>query len=70
MLDESLPEKTIRVHHSDKPWINGNIKMQIKARQRAFSHGDKQKYNVLCKSVANLIAKAKATYYQSKASVW
>ncbi|CAB3990669.1 Hypothetical predicted protein, partial [Paramuricea clavata] len=21
MLDEFLPEKTIRVHHSDKPWI-------------------------------------------------
>ena len=66
MLDESLPEKTIRVHHSDKPWINGNIKMQIKARQRAFSHCDKQKYNDLCKSVAN----QSAIYYQSEASVW
>ena len=30
VLDESLPEETIRVHHSDKPWITSNIKMQIK----------------------------------------
>ena len=69
MLDESLPEKIIRVYHSDKLWINGKIKTQIKARQRAFSHGDKQKYNDLCKSMAYFIAKAKATYYQSKGSV-
>ena len=27
MLDESPPEKTIRVHHSDKPSITGYIKM-------------------------------------------
>jgi hypothetical protein len=66
MLDEFLPEQTIRVHHSDKPWITGNIKMQIKARQKAFSRGDKPRYKQLCEKVANLIAKA--TYYRSKAS--
>ncbi|CAB4029803.1 Hypothetical predicted protein [Paramuricea clavata] len=68
MLDEFLPEKTIRVHHSDKPWITGNIKTQIKARQKAFSRGDQPRYKQLCEKVANLIAKAKATYYRSKAS--
>ncbi|CAB4037422.1 Hypothetical predicted protein [Paramuricea clavata] len=68
MLDEFLPEKTIRVHHSDKPWITGNIKMQIKARQKAFSRGDQPRYKQLCEKVENLIAKAKATYYRSKAS--
>ncbi|CAB3986515.1 Hypothetical predicted protein [Paramuricea clavata] len=68
MLDEFLPEKTIRAHHSDKPWITGNIKMQIKAPQKAFSRGDQPRYKQLCEKVANLIAKAKATYYRSKAS--
>jgi hypothetical protein len=34
----------MRVHHSDKPWITVNIKMQIKARQKAFSRGDKPRY--------------------------
>ncbi|CAB3991884.1 Hypothetical predicted protein [Paramuricea clavata] len=42
--------------------------MQIKARQKAFSRGDKSRYKQLCEKVANLIAKAKATYYRSKAS--
>ena len=68
MLDESLPEKTIRVHHSDKPCITGCIKMQIKVRQIAFSRGDKLKYKQLCEKVANLIATAKANYYRSNAS--
>ena len=68
MLDESLPEKTTRVHHSDKPWITGCIKMQIKARQKAFSRGDKLKYKQLCEEVANLIDTAKASYYRSNAS--
>ena len=68
MLDESLSEKTIRVHHSDKPCITGCIKMQIKARQKAFSCGDKLKYKQLCEKVANLIATAKANYYRSNAS--
>ena len=44
--------------------------MQIKARQKAFSRGDKPRYEQLCEKVANLIAiaKAKATNYRSKAS--
>ena len=53
-------KKTIRVHHSDKPWITGYIKMQIKARQKAFSRCDKLRYKQLCEKVAYLIATAKA----------
>ena len=68
MLDDSLPENTIRVHHSDKPWITGCIKMQIKARQKAFSRGDKLKYKQFCEKVANFIATAKTSYYRSNAS--
>ena len=68
MLDESLPEKTIRVHHSDKLWITAYIKMQIKARQKAFSRGDKLKYKQLCGKVANFIDTAQANYYRSNAS--
>ena len=33
MLDEEIPEKTIRVHLSNKLWIITHIKTQIKARQ-------------------------------------
>ena len=34
LLDETLPETTIRVHTSDKPWMTPHIKKEIKARQR------------------------------------
>ena len=64
MLDESLPKKTLRVHHSDKPWITGCTK----ARQKAFSRGDKLRYKQPCEKVTNLIATANANYYRSKAS--
>ena len=66
--DKSLPERTVRVDHSDKPWITGYIKMQIKAREKAFSCSDKLRYKQLCEKVANLIVTAKANYYRSKAS--
>ena len=65
---ESLTERTVRVHHSDKPWITGYYKMQIKAREKAFSCSDKLRYKQLCEKVANHIVTIKANYYRSKAA--
>ena len=67
MLDEAMPGKTIRMHLSDKPWLTSNIKAQIKARQKAFSKGYKNKCKLLCEKVSNLILKAKEAYYRLKA---
>ena len=44
MLDTEVLVKTIRVHNLDKPWMTSHIKMEIKARQRAFSRGDSINY--------------------------
>ena len=66
--DESLSERTGRVHHSDRPWITGYYKMQIKAREKAFSCSDKLRYKQLCEKVANHIVTIKANYYRSKAA--
>ena len=66
--DESLSERTGRVHHSDRPWITGYYKMQIKAREKAFSGSDKLRYKQLCEKVANHIVTIKANYYRSKAA--
>ena len=70
MLDESLPEKTIKLEYitlinRGSPVIS---KCKCKARQKAFTRGDKPRYKQLCEKVANLIAKTKAIYYRSKAS--
>ena len=67
MLDIAMPEKSVRVHPSDKPWITPFIKNCIKERQPAYTKGDKEKYVALCAKVADLISKAKRRYYQDKA---
>ena len=67
MLDIAMPEKSVRVHPSDKPWITPFIKNCIKEWQSAYTKGDKEKYEALCAKVADLISKAKRRYYQDKA---
>ena len=53
-LNIAMPEKSVRVHASDKPWITPHIKNYIKARQSAYTKGDKDKYAALCIKVADL----------------
>ena len=66
-LDELLPKRTVRIHPSDKPWMTPRIKLEIKARQKAYTSGDNAKYEMLCRKVTSLISKAKGNYYQFKA---
>lgn len=52
---------------SDKPWMTPRIKLEIKAREKAYTSGDNAKYEMLCRKVTSFISKAKANYYQFKA---
>ena len=63
LLDDALPETTIRVHSLDKPWMTPYIKKDIKARQRAFTSGNVIKHKELCEKVLELIKRAKKEYY-------
>ena len=68
IVHETIPEKTVRVHESDKPWMTGYIKAKINQRQWAYARGDLVRYSQLCDTVRRLISQAKATrYYNSKA---
>lgn len=67
MLNSAMPERTVRFHPSDKPWMTCYIKSQLKARQRAFCRGDQPTYERLRLSVSSLVSKAKAVYYQNTA---
>ena len=67
IVHETIPEKMVRVHESDKPWMTGYIKAKIKQRQRAYARGDLVRYSQLCDTVRELISQAKAKYYNSKA---
>ncbi|CAB3981745.1 Hypothetical predicted protein, partial [Paramuricea clavata] len=66
-MDETIPERTVRMHPSDKPWMTSFIKTKIKARQRAFSRTDHVRYEQLCVTISRLISEAKTSYYRSKA---
>ena len=68
MLDTYTPAKRVRMHPNDKEWMTPYIKTQIRARQKAFTKGDKYEYRKLCAKVANLITNAKQRYYENKAS--
>ena len=67
IMDETIPERTVRMHPSDKPWMTSFIKTKIKARQRAFSRNDLEQYEQLRVIVSKLISKAKMSYYKSNA---
>lgn len=67
MLDEIIPETTIRAHASDKPWMSAYIKKEIKARQKAYTTGNTTKYRRLADKISTLIKKAKSEYYKLKA---
>ena len=67
IMDETIPERTVRMHPSDKPWMTSLIKTKIKARQRAFSRNDLEQYEQLRVTVSKLISKAKMSYYKSNA---
>jgi hypothetical protein len=33
-LDTIMPERSIKIHETDKPWINADLKLLIKKRQK------------------------------------
>ena len=67
-LDACAPVKCVRMHPNDKEWMTPYIKTQIKARQKAFTKGDKHEYQKLSSKVASLISDAKRMYYENEAS--
>ena len=43
-LDTCTPLRHVRLHLSNKEWMKPHIKDQIRARQKAWVKGDKEKY--------------------------
>jgi len=61
-----MPLRTVRMHHSGKPWVMPGIKALIRDRQKAFIKGEREKYERLKNKVAELMMKAKQNYYNNK----
>ena len=66
--DMCTPLRPVRLHPSDKEWMKPHIKDQIRARQKAWVKGEKEKYHQKRETVAALISSAKRNFYERKAS--
>lgn len=62
-MDSTLPMRNIKIHPSDKPWINPEIKDCISKRQRAWLIGHTQMYTFYRNKVNKLCKKARRTYF-------
>ena len=67
-LDNCTPWRQVRMHPADKEWITPAIKIQIRARQKAFVKGNMTKYQHLRIKVADSISNAKRIFYEKKVS--
>ena len=45
-LNTIMPVSTIKIHESDRPWMNTNLKQLIVRRQKAFTSGNESLYKV------------------------
>ncbi|CAB4028709.1 Hypothetical predicted protein, partial [Paramuricea clavata] len=65
-LDTIMPERSIKVHKTDKPWMYANLKQLIKRRQKAFSSGDVFLYKLLRNKVNRERKRCQMIYYKNK----
>lgn len=50
-LDTIMPVRSVKVHHTDRPWLNADLKRLIQKRQQAFSSGDTFLFKLLWNKV-------------------
>ncbi|CAB4024558.1 Hypothetical predicted protein [Paramuricea clavata] len=62
-----MPERSIKVHPNDRPWVNSNLKSLINRRQKAFASGNVTLFKMLRNKVNRERKRCrKSYYYQSK----
>ena len=65
-LDTIMPERSIRVHETDRPWMNSQLKSLIARRQKAFTSGNELLFKLLRNKVNRERKRCRKTYYQNK----
>ena len=65
-LNSIMPERTSTIHPNDRPWINNNLKLLIKRRQKAFASGNVTLFKLLRNKVNRERKRCRKTYYQTK----
>lgn len=61
-MDTVTITKQIRIFPNNKPWMNKEVQLLLRARNMAFRSGDSQQYNVARSEMKRGIRDAKAAY--------
>ena len=65
-FDIYFPDKNVKLHPTDKPWMSAEIKSLILERQRAYHSGSNQRWRHLRNKVQVVICKRKKEFYSRK----
>ena len=67
-VDRYIPQRTIKVHQTDRPWMTNKLKIWIRKRQIAFQRHGKNSaiYKHLRNKIQREIKAAKSHYYKHK----
>ena len=65
-LNTIMPERSIKVHETDRPWISVQLKYLIARRQQALASGNRTFYKILRNKVNRERKRCRKTYYASK----
>ncbi|KAI4903872.1 hypothetical protein NFI96_022133, partial [Prochilodus magdalenae] len=63
-VDRVTTHKTIKIFPNQKPWMNREVRLLLKARDSAYRSGDQEAYNLARANLRRGISKAKHCYKQ------
>ena len=65
-LNTIMREQSVKIHQTDRPWLNPDLKHFISKRQKAFASGNKSLFNLLRNKVNRERKSSHKVYYNNK----
>ena len=65
-LDMIMPECSIKVYKSDRPWLSAQLKQLITRRQKAFASGNQSIFKILRNKVNRERKRYRKVYYENE----
>ncbi|XP_066024381.1 uncharacterized protein [Pocillopora verrucosa] len=66
-LNTIMPERSTKVHETDRPWLSVRLKQLIARRQKAFASGNQYLFKILRNKVNRERKRCRKVYYENKA---
>ena len=65
-LNTIMPERSTKVHETDRPWLSVRLKQLIARRQKAFASGNQYLFKILRNKVNRERKRCRKVYYENK----